>query len=154
MAGYFSWGQDGGLGQAYATNGTVTFNNASGWYLVATAESYNGRRSSFQGSFLNWFSSGAFGGTSYSNTPVGATISHVDEPSEFADNTYNYFGLWAAGKSFAICAWAGQVGTYISISSYLSERAIRLVVSRRSADPFVDSITPMKTKTCNYRPTF
>jgi hypothetical protein len=111
VAGYFSWGQDGGLGQAYATNGTVTFNNASGWYLVATAESYNGRRSSFQGSFLNWFSSGAFGGTSYSNTPVGA-ISHVDEPSEFADNTYNYFGLWAAGKSFAICAWAGQVGTY------------------------------------------
>ncbi len=31
VAGYFSWGQDGGLGQGYATNGTVTFNNASGW---------------------------------------------------------------------------------------------------------------------------
>jgi hypothetical protein len=119
VAGYYSWGEDtaGGLEAGYATNGEVIFTSASTWFLVATAESYNGQRNNgFQGTFLNWFSTNAFMGTNsslpaYTNTPVGA-ISHVDEPLKYADNTFDYFGLWAAGKSFAICAWAGQSGVY------------------------------------------
>jgi hypothetical protein len=52
-----------------------------------------------------WFSSGAFGGANYSNTPVGA-VSTVDEPYTLgASNPQIYFGLWAAGKNFAHCAW-------------------------------------------------
>jgi hypothetical protein len=111
VAGYYSWGADGGLGSGYPSS--ISFSGASAWYVIATVESYNGQRvpNSGECSFLQWFASNAFGGTSYSTTPIGA-ISHVDEPYEDADNVFNYFGLWAAGKSFAICAWAGQIGTY------------------------------------------
>jgi hypothetical protein len=55
--------------------------------------------------FLEWFSSGAFGGTNYSNTPIGA-VSNVEEPNTLgASSPQIYFGLWASGKNFAICAW-------------------------------------------------
>jgi alpha-tubulin suppressor-like RCC1 family protein len=119
VAGYSTWGANGALGGGYATNGTISFFGASTWYLIATVESFNGQRVTAQGNFLDWYSSGAFSGLNYSNTPVGA-ISHVDEPTDYADNTYNYFGLWAAGKSFAICAWAGQIGTYTTLDEYPS----------------------------------
>jgi hypothetical protein len=47
----------------------------------------------------------AFAGTNYSNTPIGA-ICHVDEPYPYGiENTFTYYGLWAAGTSFGICAW-------------------------------------------------
>jgi hypothetical protein len=111
VLGYFTWGDDSNWGGGYATNGAVSFWGASTWYLIATTESYNGQRVTGQGNFLDWYSSNAFGGTNYSNTPVGA-ITHVEEPTDAADNTYAYFGYWAAGKCFAICAWAGQIGTY------------------------------------------
>jgi hypothetical protein len=117
VAGYFTWGWDGGLGGGYPTN-YVSFSGNSGWYLIATAESFNGQRIPDYGqcSFLQWFATTAFYGTNYSNTPIGA-ISHVDEPLEYADNDFDYFGFWAAGKSFVICAWAGQVGTYADYGS-------------------------------------
>ncbi len=111
VAGYFTWGLNGYLPGTYPIDGTVSFTGSNQWYVIATEESFNGERVTGQGNFLEWFASNAFGGTSYSNTPVGA-ISHVDEPLAYADNTYNYFGLWASGKCFAICAWAGQIGTY------------------------------------------
>jgi hypothetical protein len=57
------------------------------------------------GNFIQWFSSNAFGGTNYSNTPVGA-ISNVEEPGIPSFNYGSiYFGLWASGKNFGICAW-------------------------------------------------
>jgi len=64
------------------------------------------------GNFIQWFSSNAFGGTNYSNTPVGA-VTHVEEPfSPGVENSQIYFGLWAAGKNFAICAWNSRRTPY------------------------------------------
>jgi hypothetical protein len=128
VAGYFTWGYNGGLGGGYDTNEAISFVGASTWYLIATAESFNGQRVSFQGNFLAWFSSNAFAGTNYSNTPVGA-ITHVNEPDVYADDCYDYFGDWAAGKSFAICAWAGQIGTYPNGMTDLYFQAV--------GDPFI-----------------
>lgn len=107
VAGYFSYGiHDGGFfSNTYALNGQLIFSGNSGWYLITTDESFNGERYNyFQGIFLDWFSSGAFGGTNYSNTPVGAG-SNVDEPGITSCNPPQFFGYWAAGKNFAICAW-------------------------------------------------
>jgi hypothetical protein len=62
------------------------------------------------GNFLQWFSSNAFGGTNYSNTPVGA-VCYTEEPG--GDGAINnetiYFGEWVAGKNFALCAWNSRV---------------------------------------------
>ena len=111
VAGYASWGWNGGLGSNYAVDGSVVFTNNSGWYIIQTDESYNGRRWSFQGNFLKWFSINAFEGTNYENTglayrntPVGA-VTQVDEPGTAVNNPSNYFGFWASGKIFASCAW-------------------------------------------------
>jgi hypothetical protein len=56
---------------------------------------------------LQWFSSNAFGGTNYSNTPIGGPT-YVEEPD--ADNTLNdiLFNLWASGQNLAICCWAAR----------------------------------------------
>ena len=82
------------------------------WWIVETVESFNGQRASSSGTFIKWFSSNAFGGTSYSNTPVGA-VSYVDEPTAGGVNTAaRYFGLWASGKNFGITAWNSRVTPY------------------------------------------
>jgi alpha-tubulin suppressor-like RCC1 family protein len=107
VAGYLCWGEHSSLGEGYATNGTVQFSGNSGWFLMETIESYNGQRNGagFQGCFLDWFASNAFGGTNYSNTPVGAP-SNVDEPGLPGTNYGGiYFGLWANEKNAGICAW-------------------------------------------------
>jgi hypothetical protein len=84
---------------------------------MATIDSFNGQRVTFQANYLTWYAINAFGGTNYSNTPIGA-ITHVDEPQSFADDVYDYYGNWAAGKCFAICAWAGQIGTYVQSGGF------------------------------------
>ena len=57
-----------------------------------------------QGDFFMWFSAPAFGGTNYSNTPVGA-VTHTDEPGlDYVNDAALYFGLWASGKNFALLA--------------------------------------------------
>jgi alpha-tubulin suppressor-like RCC1 family protein len=107
IAGYLCWGEHSSLGASYATNDSVAWTGNSGWYLMQTIESFNGQRNGggFQGSFLQWFASDAFGGTNYSNTPVGAP-SNVDEPHlPNIGYTAMYFGLWASGKNAGICAW-------------------------------------------------
>jgi hypothetical protein len=74
-----------------------------------TIDSYNGRRDFFQAGFLSWFTTNSFGGTNYSNTPVGA-VTTVDEP--YVPGKVNptiYYGDWAVGKSFAISAWDAQI---------------------------------------------
>jgi hypothetical protein len=95
---------------------------------MATVDSFNGQRVTFQANYLTWFASNAFWGANYSNTPIGA-ITHVDEPTAAADDTGNYFGNWASGKCFAICAWAGQIGTYGGTNTDLYFQAV--------GDPFV-----------------
>jgi hypothetical protein len=55
--------------------------------------------------FVLWYSANAFGGTNYSNTPIGA-VSHTDEPNASNVNDPGiYFGFWEIEKNFAICAW-------------------------------------------------
>ena len=76
----------------------------SSWWIIETMESFNGQRSMGQGNFTQWFGPMAFGGSNYARTPVGA-VSHTDEPYGGWNDPANYFGLWAQGKNFAICAW-------------------------------------------------
>ena len=51
----------------------------------------------------------AYGGTNYSNTPVGAvtTVEEPGIPGKVSPSVY--YGYWASGKSFAISAWAAQI---------------------------------------------
>ena len=106
VTGYACWGYHGFLGNQWATNGSVQFVGDSNWFIMMSAESWNGQwfPRDNQGSFQRWFEPNAFGGTAYSNTPVGA-ISNVSEPS-CVNNAARYFTLWESGKFFAICAWS------------------------------------------------
>ena len=79
VAGYMSWGGYNFWDGRYPTNGMVQWSGNSGWWLVATIESFNGQWTPGQGNFVLWYSPNAFGGTNYSNTPIGA-VSHTDEP--------------------------------------------------------------------------
>jgi hypothetical protein len=112
VAGYISWGAHSGLRGDYA-NGTVNWSGNSGWWIIETAESFNGIRGGYgQGNFTQWFSPNAFGGTNYSNTPIGA-VCHVEEPHLWGIETSSiYFGLWAAGKNLAISAWNSRQTAY------------------------------------------
>lgn len=104
LAGYCSWGTDGGLGQLYANNGTIKWGQNNNWYLLLTVDSFNGQRSTYQGNFINWFSSGAFGGTGYNNCPVAA-VGNVEEPYLGSSCLSGYFNLWQTGYPFIECAW-------------------------------------------------
>lgn len=117
VAGYFGWGFNGGRGKHYATDGSLRFSGRSGWYLIQTAESFNGRldAETFQGNYQQWFSRTAFGGTDYSNTPVGA-VAHVVEPGLSGINHPGYFWSWENGQTFADCAWfSAQAKTKIVV---------------------------------------
>jgi hypothetical protein len=104
VAGYMTWGAHSSLGPVYATDGKVQWKGSSGWWIIETVESFNGRiYETDMASFVGWFSANAFGGTNYSNTPVAA-VSHTDEPG-VPSSARIYFGLWASGNNFAICAW-------------------------------------------------
>jgi alpha-tubulin suppressor-like RCC1 family protein len=115
VAGYYTcgWNCNTNTGFAFATNGAVKFFVNSGWYIMGTLDSFNGQRvpvlNAYESSFLTWFASNAFGGSNYSNTPVGA-ITHVDEPTTGGEeNRYYYYGDWALGTSFGITAWDALV---------------------------------------------
>jgi hypothetical protein len=113
IAGYYTSGWDGGTGGhgndgSVFVDGTVRFFGNSDWYIMTTIDSFDGHRVTFQAGYLTWFASNAFGGTNYSNTPVGA-VTTVDEPgTQGKVAPAVYYGQWAAGKSFAISAWAAQ----------------------------------------------
>ena len=112
VAGYFTGGWDGGTGQGNLFDQTpsiINFFGNSGWYIMSTIDSFSGQRNTFQAGFLSWFSTNSFGGTNYSNTPVGG-ITYVDEPGggQLFDRSL-YYGYWAAGKTFAISSWAFRV---------------------------------------------
>ena len=115
VAGYVCWGAHSSLGDKYATNGVVHWSGDSKWWIIETIESYNGQRdnpNTGQSSVLHWYSNQAFGGTNYSNTPVGA-VSHVEEPGLGRVNkTDIYFGRWAAGKCFGDAAWNSRITPY------------------------------------------
>jgi len=107
VAGYLCWGGHSSLGPSYATNESIQCFGQSTWYVMQTIESFNGQRNPCcgLGNFLSWFASNAFGGTNYSNTPVGA-VCNVDEPYLLGNNNSAlYFGEWAAERIFAYCGW-------------------------------------------------
>jgi len=109
VAGYFTCGYDCTLNTNMFVDSppTIQFFGKSQWYIMSTIDSFSGERISGQAGFLTWFASNSFGGTNYSNTPVGA-ITYVDEPDLLPNGHANpavYYGEWAAGKSFAISAW-------------------------------------------------
>jgi alpha-tubulin suppressor-like RCC1 family protein len=119
VAGYFSWGIHEGFTNTYPIDGEVVFSGNSGWYIIETGESFNGQRGTSQGNFLEWYATNAFGGTNYSNTPVGA-VSNVQEPQAYGINNPSlYFGDWAAGRIFAYCAWNSFTSVNQTYSQYL-----------------------------------
>ena len=107
VAGYISWGFHSSLGSYYATNGVVSWSGNSGWWIIRTEESFNGQRAGDGGNFLMWFASNAFGGTNYSNTPIGGPT-YVDEPLATATDNAMLFDLWASGKNLAVCCWVAR----------------------------------------------
>ena len=108
VAGYISYGEHSLLKGDYPIYRQIQWQGNSGWYLIATVESFNGQPGSGMGDFFKWFSAGAFGGTNYSSTPVGA-VTHVDEPGSFGYDAATYFGLWSREKNFANCAWNSRI---------------------------------------------
>jgi hypothetical protein len=124
VAGYIGWGVWSGFPPTYAQDGLIKFHGQSGWYLIQTIESFNGQRCEpAQGTFLKWYSASGFGGTNYSNTPVGA-VTHVLEPLlPHVSSSRTNFGLWAAKKNFAICAWNSRMTPYFqAVGDPLSRR--------------------------------
>lgn len=112
VAGYVSWGYHSSLGSGYATNNTVRWEGDSGWWLIETYESENGVGNPNSGDYLDWFSSNAFGGTNYVNTPIGA-VGHVQEPTlSNVNDAARFFGLWGLGKRFPIAAWESRLTIY------------------------------------------
>lgn len=107
VAGFATWGVNGGVGSEYALDGTFRFSGGSAWYLIQTFESFNGQLASFQGNFRRWFAASAFGGVAYSNTPAGA-VAHVDEPYTSGLSSPDYFVLWQQGRLFSQAAWGGH----------------------------------------------
>jgi hypothetical protein len=119
VAGYYSHGGHnlGGLPPTYPTDGTVRFGTNSNWYVITTAESYNGDRYSPNfGTYITWSTTNSFGGANYSNTPVGMVV-NVAEPGGSPggigiNGIPALLPLWETGRPFAICAWAGKMNIY------------------------------------------
>jgi|GEM_PF-3071939 len=115
VAGLFTWGANGrwypvrGFDPDYALNGSITMSGDSSWYLIQTAESYNGKLAeSYQGNYRKWFSENAFGGRNYQNTPAAAVV-HVDEPGLLNINDRSLFQCWEMGDLFIDCAWYSRL---------------------------------------------
>src|SRR6266446_8777666 len=53
MAGYICWGGHSSLGSDYARDNTVAWGANSGWWIIETIESYNGRRPATGGTSLS-----------------------------------------------------------------------------------------------------
>jgi hypothetical protein len=112
VAGYLSWGAHSSLLNEYAIYPrAISWQGNSGWWIIETMESFNGQPRGGQGDFNMWFDHRAFGGTNYQNTPVGA-VTHVDEPWGAWNDPQLYFGLWEAGRNFAVCAWNSRRTPY------------------------------------------
>jgi hypothetical protein len=125
VAGYMSFGSHGGIwggaltaeiGGGGFTNGYVSFRGDSGWFLVQTSESFNGRWYPYTGDqncFQDWFAPSAFStngaANNYSHAAAGG-VSHTDEPHgvDAMNESAVYFGLWQGGRHFGICAWRSR----------------------------------------------
>jgi hypothetical protein len=111
VAGYQTWGQNGGQGGDYPTDGSVVFSGNSSWYVIKTIESYNGQRTSYQGNVAKWFSQNAFGSKNYEFNPVGA-VAHTDEPGYGGINNSAFFSSWDRGNPLIEAAWSTRKTDY------------------------------------------
>ena len=108
IKGYVGWGIHNGIfTNTYAVDGEVVWSGSSTWWIIETIESFNGQRGCSQGCVERWFAPNAWGGTNYTNTPVGA-VSHVEEPLLGNENGATYMSLWESGFLFSECAWASK----------------------------------------------
>lgn len=116
LLGLFTWGVNAGdWTSTWPTDGSVTnptWSTVRGWYLLCTAESFNGMKAdsqpSAQGNFEAFFSATMLGGTGYSRTPIGF-VGHVEEPLVTGvSDTANLFARWQSGACFADCAWTSR----------------------------------------------
>jgi uncharacterized repeat protein (TIGR03803 family) len=108
VKGYGSWGvHDGVFSNTYAVDGSVVWSGSSAWWLIETIESFNGQRCCSQGCVKEWFTTNAWGGVTYSNTPIGA-VSYVEEPGLGGVSGSTYMSLWEEGFLFSECAWASK----------------------------------------------
>jgi uncharacterized repeat protein (TIGR03803 family) len=116
LKGYAGWGVHNGVWTSnpdYATDGSVAWSGNATWWMIETFESYNGTRDcgssegQNQGCVEQWFSTNAWGGVNYANTPVGA-VSHVEEPGLEGVSGPTYMSLWEEGFPFSECAWASK----------------------------------------------
>ena len=95
VAGFVSWGAyAAGAGSESFTNGTsLHFYGNSGWWIIETAESFNGRweYDGGQNIFHEWFVKTTVGSTNYENAAIGA-VSHTAEPDlTGVNNPFIYF---------------------------------------------------------------
>jgi hypothetical protein len=107
VRGYETWGANGGLGGNYANDGKIVFRGNSSWFLIKTIESFNGQWVVWQGNFVDWYAANAFGGTNYSNAPIGA-VTHVEEPLTTGVNGPSYLKNWEAGMLLSESAWSSR----------------------------------------------
>ena len=122
VTGYETWGTNGGMTTSalpsggYPNDGSIVFSGKSNWFLVKTIESYNGMQGggpNSQGCFEKFFYSTAFGGTSYSNTPVGFA-GHTDEPTISGVEAESYLINWDLGLLACECAWGSRCTPYFA----------------------------------------
>lgn len=76
------------------------------WWLAVTNESFNGRRDTTQGDYVEWTSPGAFGGAGYAACPV-AGCCHTEEPAAGVEKP-TIFARWEAGWPGIEAAWASR----------------------------------------------
>lgn len=114
VSGFFTQGVHGQRPASYAVDGSIVFKGHSSWAVVASLESFNGKRKSSntgQSSFEDWFSKTAFGSKNYEFTPIGA-VTHVDEPLIWGVQDPAFFYLWDRGLTFVESAWLSRRTQY------------------------------------------
>jgi hypothetical protein len=97
--GYYTWGGD--------LPSDVTFSGLAGWWVAQMVQSYGGIYGNYMPDPTEIFAATAFGGTNYSNTPVGY-VGFTAEPYLSGVQNRHFPGRWARGWTFAEAAWVGR----------------------------------------------
>ncbi len=122
VAGFVTWGANGGREPTYSGDGSIKFSGNSSWWVLNTIESFNGQqRVAWQGSYERWFAKNAFGSVNYENTPVAATA-HTTEPSLLGVADASLYACWESGKLWIDCAAsATRTPSYLNLGDpYIS----------------------------------
>ena len=109
VAGYQGWGfhNPGSSDGFWALDDSLVWSGDSNWWLLTSCESFNGVPTTYQGNYWQWFQATSFGGTDYSNTPIGC-VCYTAEPYVEGLANYIFFQRWAQGYNVAECGWASE----------------------------------------------